>query len=161
MTKFINWDVGGFERDKAAVLYRDGINALVSVFLTSRGINTIEDARVMVGEIPGEIYDPFLLKDIDKAITRIKLALDSNERIAVYGDYDVDGMTSCTILALWLNYQNANFEVYIPDRIKEGYCLNEAALDSLTTKPVSSMKSCRQHHNLRKQQYVHYFQEPI
>lgn len=137
MTKFMNWDVCGFKRNTAAMLYREGINPLVSVFLVSRGIASLDDAFVMIGNTPGDIYDPFLLNDIDIAVERINKAIESNERIAVYGDYDVDGMTSCVVVSSWLRSKKADFEVYIPDRIKEGYCLNNSALDYLKSQGVN------------------------
>ena len=135
--KFENWDICGFERDAAVEFYREGLNPLVCVFLASRGIASIDDARVMVGEVPGEIYDPFLLADIEQAVERIHSAIKNGERITIYGDYDVDGMTSSTVIATWLRSKNAEFDVYIPDRLNEGYCLNNAALDELKSRGTS------------------------
>ena len=135
--KFKNWEINGFERAKAVELCRSGLNPLVSVFLTSRGVDNIGDAHAMTGDIPGEIYNPFLLADMDKAVERINHAVESKERIAVFGDYDVDGMTSCAILALWLRSKQADFEVYIPDRLGEGYGLNIAAIDALKSRGAS------------------------
>jgi single-stranded-DNA-specific exonuclease len=135
--KFLNWDIGSFDREVAIELYNEGINPLVSVFLASKGISSLHDARMMLGEISDEIYDPFLMKDIEKAVKRIHAAVESKERIAVYGDYDVDGMTSCAVLSLWLRAKGADFEIYIPHRIKEGYCLNKPALDALKSRGAS------------------------
>ena len=131
-----DWDIGGFDRDTAVDLCRKGVNPLTSVFLTSRGVTNIDDARVILGEGPSEIYDPFLLVDMDKAVARIRTAIADGERIAVYGDYDVDGMTSCALLALWLRSKNAEFEIYIPGRQNEGYGLNRLALDQLKSNGV-------------------------
>lgn len=132
--KFLNWDICGFERDKAVALCHEGFNPLVSVFLTSRGIADLVEAQIMVGEIPGNIYDPLLLNDVAPAVIRIRKAIKNKERIAVYGDYDVDGMTSSAVLALWLSYKGADYEIYIPDRIVEGYCLNNTAIDELKSR---------------------------
>ena len=135
--KFKSWEICGFKRDTAVELCRNGLNPLVSVFLTSRGIDNINDAHAMTGDLPGEIYNPLLLADMDKAVMRINSAIKGNERIAVYGDYDVDGMTSCAILALWLRSKRADFEVYIPDRLGEGYGLNIPAIDVLKSRGAS------------------------
>jgi len=126
-----NWEIGGFDRAAAVDFCRQGINPLVSVLLTSRGISQIDKARVFLGDGPSEIHDPFLLTDMDKAVSRISAAVENGERIAVYGDYDVDGMTSSALLALWLRSKNADYETYIPGRLGEGYGLNRTALETL------------------------------
>ena len=135
--RFRDWEIGGFNRDTAIDLYKEGVNPLAAVFLASRGVTGIEDARTILGEEPSELYDPFLMADMDKAVSRIRAAVDNSERIAVYGDYDVDGMTSCTLLALWLRSKGAEFEIYIPGRLGEGYGLNRQAIDLLKSRGVS------------------------
>jgi len=134
--RFKKWEIGGFDRDTAVELCNRGVNPLVSVFLTSRGITDIEDVQTILGDKPTEIYDPFLMTDMDKAVARIDSAIENGERIAVYGDYDVDGMTSCAILALWLHTRGVDFETYIPGRFDEGYGLNCQALDTLKSRGV-------------------------
>jgi len=134
--RFSSWNIGGFDRDTAVEFCRDGVNPLVSVFLASRGVTEMENVHELLGDVPFQFHDPFLMTDMDKAVTRIKKAVDANERIAIYGDYDVDGMTSCTVLAIWLNSKGANFEIYIPGRFDEGYGLNNAALDTLKSHGV-------------------------
>ena len=136
MVRYRNWEISGFDRDTAVEFCRKGVNPLVSVFLTSRGFTCIEDVRAILGETHNEIYDPFLMTDMDKAVMRINAAVECNERIAVYGDYDVDGMTSCALLAQWLRSKNAVFEVYIPGRLGEGYGLNRSAIDALKSRGV-------------------------
>jgi len=134
--RFSNWDISGFDRDAAVGFCRNGVNPLVSVFLASRGITDLEDAHAFIGDASFQFHDPFLMADMDKAIVRIKKAVDNGERIAVYGDYDVDGMTSCAVVAIWLMSKGANFEIYIPGRFDEGYGLNNAALDTLKSHGV-------------------------
>ena len=129
--RFNNWDISGFDRSTAAEFYRNGVNPLVSVFLASRGVTELDDVHAFIGDVPFIFHDPFLMADMDKAVSRITKAIDTGERIAVYGDYDVDGMTACAIVANWLRSKNANFEIYIPGRFDEGYGLNNAALDTL------------------------------
>ena len=135
--RFRNWEIGGFDRDAAVEFYRKGINPLVSVFLASRGITDLESARVILGDVPTDIHDPFLITDMDKAVARISDAVEKGERIAIYGDYDVDGVTSCVLLALWLRSKGAEYEIYIPGRLGEGYGLNCSALDTLKTRGVN------------------------
>jgi len=134
--KFLDWDVCGYDRVVAVRFYRSGINPLAAVFLASRGIADLDAARTILGDRPAEIFDPFLLADMDKAVTRIKAAVENGEHIAIYGDYDVDGMTSCALLASWLTSKSAVFEVYIPGRLGEGYGLNQPALDLLKSHGV-------------------------
>jgi len=129
--RFSNWDIGSFDRDTAVDFCRNGINPLVSVFLASRGLTDIDDVNAVLGNEPFLFYDPLLMADMDKAVDRIKRAVKDRERIAVYGDYDVDGMTSSAILSIWLKSKGADFEIYIPGRFNEGYGLNNDALDTL------------------------------
>jgi len=134
--KYANWNVGKFEREAAVELCKNGINPLVSVLLASRGVTDPDDARAVISTETLQIHNPHLMADMDKAVSRIKKAVDNSERIAVYGDYDVDGMTASVLLALWLESKGANFEVYIPGRADEGYGLNKAALDALKSRDV-------------------------
>jgi len=134
--KFRNWDIAGFDRGIAVNFCNNGVNPLVSVLLASRGAACIEDARRILGEVPAEFFDPFLMKDMDKAVSCINSAIERGERIAIYGDYDVDGMTSSAVLALWLRSKKADFEIYIPGRFGEGYGINRTALDTLQSRGV-------------------------
>jgi single-stranded-DNA-specific exonuclease len=93
-------------------------------------------AQKMVNRDETEIHDPFLMAGMKEAVTRIRSALENNERIAIYGDYDVDGMTSSALLASWLKSKGVDYEIYIPNRIDEGYGLNTTALDTLKSHGV-------------------------
>ena len=130
------WEIGEFDRDAAVVMCRSGVNPLVSVFLASRGIVEIDEVKAVIGDGPGLFFDPFLMKDMDKAVARIKKAIEKGEKIAIYGDYDVDGMTSGAVLALWFQKKGIETEIYIPGRFDEGYGLNNPALDHLKSKGV-------------------------
>jgi len=137
--KHTHWDIDGFDRETAKTLYNNGnngVSALVSVLLASRGITDIDDAHAAIGKAPMCFHDPYLLTDMDKAVARIEKALENKERIAIYGDYDVDGMTASVTLALWLESKGAEFEVYIPGRSEEGYGLNCAALKELKSRDI-------------------------
>jgi single-stranded-DNA-specific exonuclease len=134
--KFEKWDIGAFDRESAVEFCRNGINPLVSVFLASRGVTDANDAKEAIRATPHTFYDPFLMKDMDKAVGRINRAVEDGEKIAIYGDYDVDGMTASVILALWLRSRGAEYEIYIPGRFDEGYGLNTHALDELKSRGV-------------------------
>ena len=135
--RYKNWELGGFDRDTAVGFCREGINPLISVLLASRGISAIEDVQALLWDRSDEIHDPFMMADMDKAVTRILAAVRDGERVAIYGDYDVDGMTSCALLAQWLQSKGSDFEIYIPGRFCEGYGLNCPALDALKERGVS------------------------
>jgi len=130
--KYSNWNIGEFDRDTAVKFCRDGVNPLVSVLLVARGVTDIETVQSMVGDEHSFLHDPYLMADMDKAVSRIKSAVETGERIAVFGDYDVDGMTSTVVLVLWLQSQNASYDYYIPSRSEnDGYGLNSSALDKM------------------------------
>ena len=134
--KYTSWDVSGFQREAAVALCKNGINPLVSVLLTSRGVTDIDDVSAAIGKAPAQFHDPYLLADMDKAVLAIEKALEEKKRIAIYGDYDVDGMTASVVLALWLKSKGADFEIYIPGRSEEGYGLNCSALKTLKERDV-------------------------
>ena len=98
--------------------------------LANRGILTAQEAKIFM-ERQGPLYDPFCLIGMEAAVNRLSRALKNSEKIAVYGDYDVDGVTATALLVLALRRLGGNAHAYIPDRFKEGYGLNIAALDKL------------------------------
>lgn len=108
-----------------------GVSEVVAALLLHRGIQTAAEADLFLHPPQQQFYDPFLLKDMDKAVERICLALDAGEKIVVYGDYDVDGITSTTLLMRMLQRLGANAAYYIPDRIKEGYGFHKKALEHI------------------------------
>jgi single-stranded-DNA-specific exonuclease len=102
------------------------ITPLVAQLLVNRGINTVDEARYFLfGK--EQFHDPFLLKDMDKAVERIKEAIDKQEPILIFGDYDADGISSTTVMMKTLEDLGANVDFYIPNRFTEGYGPNEAA----------------------------------
>ena len=116
-----------------SVAQRFGIDGFTAHLLTSRGFCTDEQISDMLGldDDTAEFIDPFEIIDMDKAVERIRRAIDNFERIAVYGDYDVDGVTSTSLLFSYLESVGANVMYYIPDREGEGYGLNCKAIDLL------------------------------
>ena len=101
----------------------------IASLLVSRGITNFNEAKNFFRPNPSSLHDPYLMKDMDKAVCRVKSALTKNERILVYGDYDVDGTTSVAMLASYLENKTKNIETYIPDRFDEGYGISYKGID--------------------------------
>ena len=107
------------------------ISELTASVLAGRS-ELIENGDISLEERGLEaFYDPFLMKDMGKAIDRINKAIEKNEKIVIYGDFDADGVTSTAILHLYLHKRGANVNFYIPDRIGEGYGVNSEAIDAI------------------------------
>lgn len=119
-------DTSGPERE----CLREALNIspLLARLLSKRGVSTVEGARRFLSCDLSYLYDPFLLRDMDKAVDRINSAIQKKESILIYGDYDVDGLTATALLFLTLKKRGARPSYYIPDRVKEGYGLNLEAL---------------------------------
>ena len=120
-----------------AQLERAGIPSLLACVLSARGVTEPEQAWKLL--TPGEepLLDPMLLKDMDRAVLRVTRALKRGETIAVYGDYDVDGITATCLLTDCLTRLGGRVRSYIPDRLEEGYGLNEEAVLHLARQGVT------------------------
>ncbi|GAL87175.1 single-strand DNA specific exonuclease [Sporocytophaga myxococcoides] len=105
------------------------INASLASLLIQRGINTFEEARDFFRPSLENLHDPYLMEDMDKAVSRLCEAMDNEEKILIYGDYDVDGTTSVTLVYGFLSNYYENLEFYIPDRYKEGYGISKTGID--------------------------------
>ncbi len=118
------------EESKVAELARDlNVNNLVAQLLLQRGINTYDDAKKFFRPELSDLHDPFLMKDMQLAVSRIEKAILNNENILVYGDYDVDGTTSVALLSSYLLESYPNVATYIPDRYNEGYGISLQGID--------------------------------
>lgn len=115
----------------------NNISEISASLLYNRGFHTAEDASRFLNFNDVVMHSPLLLKDVEKAVARISEALENNERIAIFGDYDVDGVTSVTMLYLYLHNLGADIGYYIPNRIGEGYGLSREAIKLLHNKGVS------------------------
>ena len=104
------------------------ISPLVARLLLNRGLDTVEAAKKFLDAEHEEVYDPFLLDGMSKAVDRIEEAIAKNEKILIYGDYDADGVSSTSVMIYTLREKKANFDYYIPNRFTEGYGPNEKAL---------------------------------
>ena len=113
--------------DKALALrlaQKTGADEFAVLLLSSRGIDTPEAITAFLGAAGAELSSPFLLKDMDKAVARIRTALERGEKILVYGDYDADGVTATALLYSYLQTLGANADYYIPSRETDGYGLS-------------------------------------
>ncbi len=122
------------EFDKARVLEISKnfqISPLTSIILYNRGIREDEAIKKFLSKDLGVMYDPFLMRDMDKAVERIYAAKNSGEKITIYGDYDVDGITAIAILYKHLKELGISVDYYVPDRMQEGYGVNRDALDKI------------------------------
>ncbi|MBD5806032.1 single-stranded-DNA-specific exonuclease RecJ [Limosilactobacillus walteri] len=108
-----------------------GISKILATLLVQRGINDVAKANKFFKPTMDEIYDPHLLHDMDKAIDRIEKAVENQEQITVYGDYDADGITSTALMYEALMSIGANVNYYVPNRFKDGYGPNMAAYQRL------------------------------
>lgn len=106
-----------------------GIDEVLSSLLVQRGIKDFEQARHFFRPSLEGLHNPFLMRDMDKAIQRLKKALDDGEKILVYGDYDVDGTTSVALVYSFLKTRSENVGYYIPDRYAEGYGISYPGID--------------------------------
>jgi single-stranded-DNA-specific exonuclease len=104
------------------------INASLATILLQRGIIDFESAKTFFRPSLDHLHDPFLLKDMEPAVVRLKSAIDKNEKILIYGDYDVDGTTAVALVHSYLRSFYPHCEFYIPDRYAEGYGVSEAGI---------------------------------
>ncbi len=114
-----------------------GISPLIASVILNRGITTDEEISNYISKDDSLFFDPFLMTDMDKAVSYIKNAVCTGKKIAVYGDYDVDGITSTYIMYDYLKSIGANVIYYIPDRADEGYGVNRAAIKQLAKEGVN------------------------
>ncbi|MBR1859171.1 MAG: single-stranded-DNA-specific exonuclease RecJ [Selenomonadaceae bacterium] len=118
------------------------ITELTAKILCHRGITTVEDAKIFLNpETEQKFNNPFLMKGMDSAVNRIIQAINNKEKIVIYGDYDVDGMTASSIMLRALKKFNVQVESYIPDRQTEGYGFNILALNKIADTGVTLLIS--------------------
>ena len=106
-----------------------GINRILAELLVSRGIGTYEDARRFFRPDLSSLHDPFLMRDMDKAIVRIEQAIGNKEKVLIYGDYDVDGTTAVAVVYSFFRQFHSGLEFYLPDRYAEGYGISTQGID--------------------------------
>lgn len=123
------WNVKKYDENKVNELMKKyNISNMLAKLIISR---EIEDVDIFLNGTLADLKDPYEMKDMEKFVERVKNAVDNNEKICIYGDYDVDGITSITIMYKFLTSIGADVMYYLPDRLIEGYGLNQKALDTI------------------------------
>ena len=132
---------GNAERDAAiaALSEQTGLSNIMARLLYTRGYRTVQEVNAFFRQEEACLHDPYLLQDMSRAVERIDEAVTRGERIAIYGDYDVDGVTSVSLLYLYLTSYGADVGYYIPSRTKEGYGISMPAIDTLKSRGVELM----------------------
>ena len=105
------------------------VDEVIATLLIQRGIETYDDAKQFFRPSLSDLHNPYLMKDMDKAVARIEKAISDGENILVYGDYDVDGTTSVALMSSYLKTRTENVATYIPDRYDEGYGVSYKGID--------------------------------
>src|SRR5687767_2078877 len=126
------WNILTADKDKVESLHQSlTINRILCSILIQRGIDTFDKAKQFFRPQLSDLHDPFLMKDMDKAVHRILSAINNKEKILVFGDYDVDGTTSVACMYSFLKkiYQPDLVEFYIPHRYREGYGVSKNGID--------------------------------
>ena len=114
------------------------VSRLVSVLLLNRGIDSFDKAKGFFRPLLDELHDPFLMQDMKKAVDRIQQAINDNENILVFGDYDVDGTSSVSLVSSFLNnHTKSKVLTYIPDRYQEGYGISTKSIEYAASKEIN------------------------
>ena len=123
-----------YENDEVAVKkIQDefGLSRLLSTIIANKGLQTKQEIEVFLNPTRKDFHDPYLMPDMEIAVDRIIKAIENKEKVIIYGDYDVDGITSITVLKKFLSDRGLEVDSYIPNRLDEGYGLNKAAIDKI------------------------------
>ena len=113
------------------------VDEIIATLLVQRGVETFEQAKTFFRPTLADLHNPYLMKDMDKAVARIELAIANNENILVFGDYDVDGTTAVSLVSSYLRSFYPNVATYIPDRYAEGYGISYMGIDYAEDNDVS------------------------
>lgn len=134
--KYGTWNVSSYRSEDVKALCEAGFSPLTARVLCARGYTTAAQAQEFLRcDVP--LCDPFALREMDRAVARVQQALTRGEKIAVYGDYDVDGITATCLLVDFLRRRGGRCVSYIPGRLEEGYGLNETAIRQLHRERVN------------------------
>lgn len=118
---------------------KHNISELLAKILVNRGITGEEEIEIFLNPKRNNFHNPFLLNDMEKAVDRIIKAIETKEKTLIYGDYDVDGITSITVLKKFLNERGLQVDYYIPNRLDEGYGLNDEAIKKIAEQGYTLM----------------------
>ncbi len=138
ITKWVYSQLNDKQKQQVDILSEElSINKILAQLLVQRGITTFQDARDFFRPNLEKLHDPFLMKDMDLAVERLTKAMKNNEKILIYGDYDVDGTTSVALVYRFLVKFYSNLDYYIPDRYSEGYGISYKGIDTASKNNVS------------------------
>ncbi len=132
----MEWKMPCVVDDNSDAFAKSGFSPLLTAVLRARGADTLEKARLYLLRDEALMCDPMLLSDMNRAVSRIELAIALHQKVAVYGDYDVDGITSACLLMDYFSGRGLECEIYIPDRLGEGYGVNKNAIETLHEKGI-------------------------
>ena len=116
-----------------------GLSTLLATIIVNKGLQTKEEIEVFLNPTRNDFYDPYLMPDMQIAVDRIVKAIENKEKVIIYGDYDVDGITSITVLKKFLADRGLYVDDYIPNRLDEGYGLNKNAIDKIVEQKYTLM----------------------
>lgn len=123
------WECLEADEEKVNKIAKDyNLSTLIAKILVNKNILEKEELNLFLNPTRHDFHDPFLMPDMEIAVNRIIKAIDNKEKILIYGDYDVDGITSITVLKKFLLERGATVSEYIPNRLNEGYGLNKDAV---------------------------------
>ena len=125
--KYGIWNVASTNEKVIKELIQEGYATLTAYALSGRGICNKEEAKALLQK-DATLIDPFRMKEMDRAVAAVRRALEEKQTIAVFGDYDVDGITATCLLTDYLRSKGAKCLTHIPGRLEEGYGLNEGAI---------------------------------
>jgi single-stranded-DNA-specific exonuclease len=127
----MRWTIKPKPSEEKVKLLAEALNVedFVATLLVQRGVETYEEARQFFRPTLADLHNPYLMKDMDKAVARIELAIEKGENILVFGDYDVDGTTAVSLVSSYLKTYYSNVATYIPDRYDEGYGISFKGID--------------------------------
>jgi single-stranded-DNA-specific exonuclease len=126
------WILKQQQKEISNELHQNGYSRIISCLLANRGLESNEQVLQFLDTSHRVMHNPFLMKDMQKSVNQIKSAIANGEKITIYGDYDVDGITATALLFLYLKSQGANVHTYIPQRENEGYGLNLNAIQHIS-----------------------------
>jgi len=129
----MKWNIkkAACRKDLGYLVSELGIPSIIANILLDRNINNEEKIRSFFKSHWSDSYNPYLLKGMDKAVTRVIKAIQEKEKILIYGDYDVDGITSVSLLKIFLDLLGGDVQYYIPDRLKDGYGLSDSGISKV------------------------------
>ena len=134
------WEYYGKDEQKVEQIQKEfGLSRLLSTIIVNKGLENKQEIDAFLNPTRKDFHDPYLMPDMEIAVKRIVQAIKNQEKVIIYGDYDVDGITSITVLKKFLADRGLEVDSYIPNRLDEGYGLNKAAIDKIVSEGYQLM----------------------